>query len=106
MCSRPQKSECPIGDGCLSKSLVALVGKAIAKRAKNDYGTRTKDFQKCYSNHTVPFRNKSKEKSTTRLETKRKNTMFINNCKAVSQVWTYLCGIENMTFVHRKINYR
>lgn len=89
-CSCPQKSECPINNIYLSKSLLTVAGEATANKAKNYFETRTKDFQECYSSYTLPLRNKNKEKSTTRLKNKVKN-MFIINSNAVSQVWIYFC---------------
>ena len=65
-CSCRQKPECPLGKKCLSECLVynASVDKLNTNKTKHYYGTCEKNFNELYNNHTVSFRNKTKEKST------------------------------------------
>ena len=62
-CSCRQKSDCPLNQNCLSECLVysAIVNTSTTK---SDYGTCEKSFKERYNNHTLSFRNKSRQKST------------------------------------------
>ena len=65
-CSCRQKPECPLDKKGLSECLVcsASVDRLDANETKHYYGTCEKNFNERYNNHTVSFRNKTKEKST------------------------------------------
>ena len=62
-CSWRQKSDCPLNQNCLSECLPynTVVNTSTTK---NHYGTCEKSFKERYNNHTLSFRNKSRQKST------------------------------------------
>ena len=63
VCSCQQKSDCLLTQYCLSECLAynAVVNTSTTKKC---YGICEKSFKERYNNHTSPFRNKSRQKST------------------------------------------
>ena len=92
------KSRMSIGQKVLSGYLEynALVDRLDTNKTKNFYGTCGKSFKERYNNHTAPFRNKTKEKSTELSkyiwELKDNNIDYNLKWRIATKAQPYVCG--------------
>ena len=96
-CSCRQKSDCPLNQNFLSEFLVynAVVN---TSETLNCYGTCEKSFKERYNKHTLPLKNKSRQKSTELSnhiwQLKENSENYTINWLIAMKAHPYICGMR------------